>query len=345
MLEYAASSGAPYESEYAQRYFDVGLTLACVRLLPPSMTLVLSAQGSTYTQTHATNYACKAYYPSHPFAVKLHIAIYSWLAIYIDDDEDGTEDLAGFQTRFQEGVPQPSALLARFAEVLQAMSTYFEPLVTNFIVLSSLQFVNATLLERRDEFHRLQHCREASGWPDYVRDKSGVPETYAYFIFPKDQCPDIGAYMQGIPDMMTYINYANDVLSYVWTCPWQLPRLLTHDRRHRFHKETLAGETDNYINTRAVCEQREPLAVLETVVAETIAANSRVVGLLRTRPDPVYARKWNEFFNGYIFFHVTARRYKLHVHTGLAHEGVNGREEFGGKRTSGQPVVSVLQCA
>jgi hypothetical protein len=295
MLEYAAGSGAPYESEYARRYFDVGLTLAC------------------------------AYYPSHPFAVKLHIAIYSWLAIYIDDDEDGTDDLAGFQTRFQKGEPQPSALLARFAESLQAMSTHFESLVANFIVLSSLQFVNATLLERRGEFHRLQHCREASGWPDYVRDRSGVPEAFAYFIFPRDECPDIGAYMQGIPDMMTYINYANDVLS--------------------FHKETLAGETDNYINTRAVCEQREPLAVLETVVAETIAVNSRVVGLLRTRSDPVYARKWNEFFNGYIFFHVTARRYKLHVYTGLAHEGVNGREEFRGQRTTEQPVVGLLSCA
>lgn len=148
--------------------------------------------------------------------MKLHIAIYSWLAIYIDDDEDGNEDLAGFQTRFYNGEPQPSALLARFAEVLQDMSKHFEPLVANFIVLSTLQFVNATLLERRGEFLGLQHCKEASGWPDYIRDRSGVPEAYAYFIFPKVQCPDIGAYMQGIPDMMTYINYVNDVLSYVF---------------------------------------------------------------------------------------------------------------------------------
>lgn len=177
----------------------------------------------------------KAYYPSHPFAVKLHIAIYSWLAIYIDDDEDGNEDLAGFQTRFYNGEPQPSALLARFAEVLQDMSKHFEPLVANFIVLSTLQFVNATLLERRGEFLGLQHCKEASGWPDYIRDRSGVPEAYAYFIFPKVQCPDIGAYMQGIPDMMTYINYVNDVLSYVLARPWQptalpsnLARSLTH---------------------------------------------------------------------------------------------------------------------
>ena len=165
----------------------------------------------------------KAYYPSHPFAVKLHIAIYSWLAIYIDDDEDGNEDLAGFQTRFQKGEDQPSALLARFAEVLQAMPTHFEHLVANFIVLSSLQFVNATLLERRGEFHRLEHCREASEWPDYVRERSGVPEAYAYFIFPRDQGPD----------MMTYINYANDILSYVWTRPSQpmaspLPLHLSH---------------------------------------------------------------------------------------------------------------------
>lgn len=159
----------------------------------------------------------KAYYPSHPFDVKLHIAIYSWLAIYIDDDEAGTDDLAGFQTRFYKGEAQPSALLERFAENLRDMSAYFEPLVTNFIVLSSLQFVNATLLERRGEFLGLQHCSEASGWPDYIRDRSGVPEAFAYFIFPRAQCPDIGAYMQGIPDMMIYINYANDVLSYVLT--------------------------------------------------------------------------------------------------------------------------------
>lgn len=267
--------------------------------------------------------------------MKLHIAIYTWLATYIDDDEDGTQDLAGFQIRFHKGEPQPSALLARFAELLQGMSAHFEPLVANFIVLSSLQFVNATLLERRGEFHGLQHCKEASGWPDYIRDRSGVTEAYAYFVFPRDQCPDIGAYMQGIPDMMTYMNYANDVLSYVLARPWQpmalpsnLPLSLKHKltRRHRFHKETLAGETDNYINTRAACEQREPVAVLETVVAETIAANSRIAGLLHTRSDPMCARKWDEFFNGYILFHITAQRYKLHVYAGLARGGVNGRE-------------------
>ena len=35
MLEYAAGSGVPYESECVRRYFDVGLTLGCVRFLPP----------------------------------------------------------------------------------------------------------------------------------------------------------------------------------------------------------------------------------------------------------------------------------------------------------------------
>ncbi|KAJ0278845.1 hypothetical protein COL940_007061 [Colletotrichum noveboracense] len=292
MLEYAATSGAPYESEYAQRYFDVGLTLAC------------------------------AYYPTHPFAVKLHIAIYSWLAIYIDDDDAGNDDLAGFQERFHRGEPQPSALLSRFAEVLHDMSKYYEPLVANFIVCSTLQFVNATLLERRGEFHGLKHCKRQAAGP--TMSATGV------------ECP------RRIPDMMTYINYANDILS--------------------FHKETLAGETDNYINTRAVCEQREPLAVLETVVAEAIEANSRVVGLLRTRSDPMYALKWDEFFNGYIFFHLSAKRYKLHVYPGLAHEGVKelvdegvsglaeavkGLEEFGCQRAGDmeKPAVGVLQCA
>lgn len=115
----------------------------------------------------------------------------------------------------------------------------------------------------------------------------------------------------------------------------------------RFHKETLAGEMDNYINTRAVCEGREAFAVLETVVSETIAANSRVVKLLRTRSDPVYARKWDEFFNGYIMFHVTARRYKLHVYPGLSQEGINRPEEIAGQLMSEpeRPMVDLVQCA
>jgi hypothetical protein len=193
MLEYAAGSGAPYESEYARRYFDEGITLACVRLVPPFSFRGFSVlcPGSTYPCHRLT----QAYFPTHPFAVKLHIAIYSWLIIYIDDDEAGTDGLAGFQTRFQNGEPQPSALLARWAETLHDMPKYFGPLAANFIVLSSLQFVNATLLERRGEFRRLQHCREANAWPDYVRNRSGVPEAYAYFVFPRDQCPDMGAYI------------------------------------------------------------------------------------------------------------------------------------------------------
>lgn len=85
--------------------------------------------------------------------------------------------------------------------------------------------------------------------------------------------------------------------------------------------------------------------MLETVVAETIAANSRVARLLHTRSDPMCARKWDKFFNGYITFHITAQRYKLHVYAGLAHDGVNGREESGGQRTGEQPVVGLLQCA
>lgn len=191
------------------------------------------------------NTRAKAFYPSHPFAVKLHIAIYAWLATYIDDDEDGTRDLASFQTRFHKGEPQPSALLARFAESLQGMSTHFEPLVANFIVLSSLQFVNATVLERRGEFLGLQHCKEASGWPDYVRDKNGINEAFAYFVFPRDQCPDIGAYMQGIPDMMTYFAYVNDVLSYVLTHLWQpmaLPSNLSRSLIHNLPSQVPQGD-------------------------------------------------------------------------------------------------------
>lgn len=236
--------------------------------------------------------------------------------------------------------------------MLQGMSMYFEPLATNFIVLAALQFLNATLLEIRGEVVDLQHCSEASHWPSYFRVMSGQAEVYAYFVFLRDQCPERGPYMQGIPDMVTSINYTNDILSCVLspfggTCQGAYVAIAdTQPTVLRFHKETLAGETGNYINLRAVCEQREPLAVLETVVAEAIAANSRVVDLLRTRSDPIYARKWDEWFHGFILYHLTTRRYKLDAYPGLAQEGVDVREESGGElETSERPVIEPLECA
>lgn len=153
-------------------------------------------------------------YPSHPLQVQLHIGIFTWLGFLIDDTNKCiAADLATFQPRFHAGQPQPSSLLQHFAHALRDTYRHYDPLVANFIVLSALAFVNANALETRREFQELVPLGAGVSWPYYFRDKEGLPEVYAYFVFPRALYPDIGSFVQAVPDMGRFINLTNDILS------------------------------------------------------------------------------------------------------------------------------------
>lgn len=153
-------------------------------------------------------------YPSHPLEVQLHIGIFTWLGFLIDDTNKAiASDLAGFQPRFYTGQPQPSPLLEHFARVLRGTYRHYDPVVANFIVLSALAFVNANALEPRREFQDLVPLKAGAGWAYYFRDKEGLPEVYSYFVFPRALYPDIGSFLQAVPDMCRFTNLTNDVLS------------------------------------------------------------------------------------------------------------------------------------
>lgn len=153
-------------------------------------------------------------YPSHPLDVQLHIGLFTWLGFLIDDTNKCiATDLAHFQARFYTGQPQPSLLLEHFAQNLRNTYNYYDPVVANFIVLSALAFVNANALENRNEFQELEPMESAANWPYYFRDKEGLPEVYTYFIFPQVLYPDIGSFLQAVPDMGRFINLTNDILS------------------------------------------------------------------------------------------------------------------------------------
>lgn len=153
-------------------------------------------------------------YPSHPPEVQLHIGIFTWLGFLIDDTNSRiAPDLTHFQARFYTGQPQPSLLLEHFAMTLRNTYQYYDPVIANTIVLSALAFVNANLLETRREFQELVPSQAAASWPYYFRNTEGLPDTYSGFIFPKALYPDIGCFLQAIPDMGRFINLTNDILS------------------------------------------------------------------------------------------------------------------------------------
>lgn len=155
-------------------------------------------------------------YPTHPLEVQIHIGIFTWLGFIIDDTNQSiASELVLFQSRFYTCHPQPTPLLECFAETLRNTYKFWDPVAANFIVLSALAFINANILETRQEFRAMTLSAAGANWPYHFRNVEGLPEVYTYFMFPKASYPDIGVYLQAVPDMGRFINLTNDILSYV----------------------------------------------------------------------------------------------------------------------------------
>ncbi|KAJ7156090.1 isoprenoid synthase domain-containing protein [Mycena crocata] len=256
----AAQIGVPYADSHSQKCFENGYSVA------------------------ANNF------PGHPLEVQLYIATYTWLAFVIDDTTSSmADDVAHFQERFYAGEKQPTLLLQGFAEVLRSTYDHFDNVVSNFIILSSLAFINSNVLETRPEFRAMKATKGGVKWSYYFRDKEGLPEAYAYFTYPKALYPDIGEFLEAIPDMGIFINLTNDILS--------------------FYKEEKAGETKNYLHHRASYEKKPVLSVLECVITEAVEAFKRTEVILCGRG--IYEAAWQTHVRGYLAMHKSNYRYRL----------------------------------
>ncbi|KAF4833913.1 Alpha-cuprenene synthase COP6 [Colletotrichum tropicale] len=231
-----------------------------------------------------------ACFPKHSLEVQVYIGTYTWLGILIDDETSKSpEDCSKFIERFAAGEKQPTPLLEGWAELMRLAYKYWDPVVANFIVTASLNFVNANVLENRHEFKKLKPTKGGKKWPWFLRDKDGVSDAYALFTFPKDQYQDMSNYLEMIPDMSCYLALTNDILS--------------------FYKEERNGEVDNYIHGRAWYENKEATQVLEDVISEVKEGVRRIRVVLDGR-EP-YLQATNDYMLGYVAFHKFVRRYRL----------------------------------
>ncbi|KAF4909022.1 Alpha-cuprenene synthase COP6 [Colletotrichum fructicola] len=228
--------------------------------------------------------------PKHSLEVQVYIGTYTWLGILIDDETSKSpEDCSKFIERFAAGEKQPTPLLEGWAELMRLAYKYWDPVVANFIVTASLNFVNANVLENRQEFKKLKPTKGGKKWPWFMRDKDGVSDAYALFTFPKDQYQDMSNYLEMIPDMSCYLALTNDILS--------------------FYKEERNGEVDNYVHGRAWYENKEATQVLEDVIGEVKEGVRRIRVVLDGR-EP-YLQATNDYILGYVAFHKLVRRYRL----------------------------------
>lgn len=123
------------------------------------------------------------------------------------------EDASAFHERFFRGEPQANPLLEGMAMITREAPDYFDPMVVTLLQCSMLRFVTSNLLEQRPEFKTMPITKSGVKFPYYFRDMAGLDICYAVLCFPKDSHPDIGQYLEAIPDMAVFINISNDVLS------------------------------------------------------------------------------------------------------------------------------------
>lgn len=90
---------------------------------------------------------------------------------------------------------------------------YWDPILANMIVTSTLDCVSSNLLDTRPEFQDMVVTKAGVSFPYYFRNMAGLTTAYACFSYPKTIYPDMGLFLEALPDMAVYINIVNDVLS------------------------------------------------------------------------------------------------------------------------------------
>ncbi|KAI0124138.1 longiborneol synthase [Xylariales sp. AK1849] len=232
-------------------------------------------------------------HPGHPVEVQAYVGLFTWLVVQYDDivGQKGQmkEEASFFQQRFFKAELQPNALLEGLATLLREAYDYFDPVLANLLQISVINFLTSNLLEQHDGFQKMTVTKAGERFPYWYRSISGLDIGYAVFCYPKALYPDLGCFIEAVPDMAIFINISNDVLS--------------------FYKEELGGDTRNYINNRAMCTGQDTLTVLEQVKKETVDSAKRAKAVLKGRGR--YAQSWDESVRGYMAMHTTNPRYRL----------------------------------
>ncbi|ETW80864.1 putative terpene cyclase [Heterobasidion irregulare TC 32-1] len=221
-------------------------------------------------------------------AEKIIIAKFTWYMIYIDDmvSKDPTPVVA-FQERFLRRQPQLDPVLDAAAEVFMRIYQYYDAYAANCIITSALEFLTFFSVEAKIQEFPL--VRKAHRFPWFLRERTGVAEGFAFLMFPKRLGVDIMEYIQAMPDMVIWIDLANDLLS--------------------FYKEEHAGDSANYIHTRAFVEEKAPIQVLDEVANDLHSSASSILATITQCPKAI--RAWRFCQYGYVHWHLSQDRYKL----------------------------------
>ncbi|CCL98542.1 uncharacterized protein FIBRA_00542 [Fibroporia radiculosa] len=228
----------------------------------------------------------EAAYPHLTMKTKVGVALFTASTTAMDGPETPNKVASsGFHRKLCDGaIYDEGNIFADFVTILSGTWQCYPPFGSNMIMVSALQFMNASILEGLGNGAAIT----SRSFVEYRRFIGGMPEAYAYFIWEKARFPDERVYLKVLPDAVSYINFTNDIMS--------------------FYKEVLEGDTTNYISDRARVTSKSILETLQDTVDETVAAHHRIRSILG---EGAARDAWDSFANGYISFHLGDPRYRL----------------------------------
>jgi len=232
--------------------------------------------------------SCTSYAHLSNMSTRILIAHYTGILIYLDDRcEEILEELKSFSRIHSQKGKHTSGVLNAYSQILHEFPQHFGD-ASSLILTSSLNFINALVLEVEIPQILIPKQFTSSKFPLYVRTLSGAPEAYALFAFP----PDIPktSYIQALPDMAIIINYGNDVLS--------------------FFKEEASMEQNNVISMAAASRKVSKLQIATELKDEAVASDQMILNLLSH--NKAARNTYDAFRAGYIAFHTALGRYRLH---------------------------------
>lgn len=141
------------------------------------------------------NMATTAFGHTHPDA-QVHIALFTMLALCIDDLDINPEVLQEFVQRLHSGARQLHPVLDYLVENLEQLPDHFPPYAASAIFAGTVQFVNSTLFDKESE--KMALTKESLPYVLYKRARNSLGEVYGFFVWDKYNFPDVSTHIQVI---------------------------------------------------------------------------------------------------------------------------------------------------
>lgn len=229
---------------------------------------------------------CYGHLPDH--AAKMWMCLFTAAALHIDTMAIRGEDMVHvyhFNERFVSCQPQGDPIMNAIDVLLREVTCLHSPLAASLITASILDFVSSNCLD--NETKDMQISPRAPFYPEYSRVLSGMSNAYGLFVFPSTL--PMREYIQCMPDLATFINHENDIISY--------------------YKEEIEGDTTNYLSLMAASRAIAKEDALHELIETTVQAHHNILECLRPYTEAYDA--YVSFSKGSVKFYTAAKRYKV----------------------------------